>query len=132
MMIDHQKFRVPDQSGGKGDFFAEVNWNPEDKETNECGVIKFTFPDKTQAYVKREHLHAILFAMGSPSEQKKMIPTTLTKTRWYETVVSVTAKKDIYKGEQITFPIKLSLPLSREEVIGGFEKPKESQILLPK
>ena len=118
-------------NGGKNDFFLEVNWNPDDETTNECKVLKITFPDKSVAYIKKEHLNAVLFAIGTEVEQRQMIPQKLVKTRWYETVLSVKATKDIRRGENITFPVKLSLPDQTDEIIGNIKK-KDSGILLPK
>lgn len=129
MILGNEKFQIPDVAK-LHDFFAEVNWNPKDEETNACKVIRFTFPDGTEALVKREHLHAILFAIGSEEEQRNLIPQVSKKVRWYETVLSVKASKDIRKGEEITFPVKLSLPDMYEEKVGGM--PKESKVLLPK
>ena len=115
MLTEHEKFIL----GENEKFFAEINWNPSDEDTNNCKVVKFTFPDGKQSYVKKKNLIEILFAMGSPEEQVKMIPQKLIRTRWYETVVGVKAKRNIGKGEMINFPIKLSLPDREEEIIGN-------------
>lgn len=85
-------------------------------------MIKVTFPNGQEQIIRREHLHAILFAISGPEEQRKLIPETTIKTRWYETVVGVVAKKDIRKGEEIRFPIKLSLPTFEEEIIGDMKR----------
>ena len=115
MLTEHEKFIL----GENEKFYAEINWNPLDEDTNNCKVVKFTFPDGKQSYVKKKHLVEMLFAMGSPEEQVKMIPQKLIRTRWYETVVGVKAKRNIGKGEMINFPIKLSLPDREEEIIGN-------------
>lgn len=129
MEKQYNKFRLEDQSGNLKDLIIEVNWNEKDPKTNECKVLKLTYPDGQQAYVKKEYLNSLLFVLGTAEEQKKMIPQTLTKVKWYETTVGVTATKDIRKGEKIVFPIKISLPAEREEVIGKVEK--QSNILVP-
>lgn len=116
MITDYEKIRVPDESKLR-DFFLEVNWNPKDPKTNECKILRFTFPNGETAHVKKEHILAILFALGSKDEQRDLIPQTLTRSKWYETVVSVKATKDIRKGEQVTFPIKISLPETEEQVL---------------
>ena len=118
-MIDrHEKFRMPDESGKENHFFMEVNWKADDEKSNECKVIKVTFPDKSEAYLKREYLHAVIFAISKEEEQRNLVPQKLTNVKWYETVLSVKATKDIRKGENITFPIKLSLPPTEKETIG--------------
>lgn len=131
MLTDHEKFRVQDQ-GGKNDFFFEVNFNKEDEKTNDCKVVKVVFPNKQEAYIKREHLHAILFAIGNEEQQQKLIPQKVVHSRWYETILSVKATKDIRKGEQITFPVRLSMPDQTEEVIGDLKKKVNKGIIVPK
>ena len=117
MLKTHEKFWLMDKAG-KHKLFAEVNWNPKDSSTNECRVVRFTCPNGDEIHVDKKHLLEMLFAMGKPEEQQKMIPQKLTRVRWYETVLSIKAKKDIHRGELITFPIKLSLPPLEEEVVG--------------
>ena len=71
----------------------------------------------------------MLFAIGNKEEQVKMIPQTIRRTKWYETVISVKAKKDIKKGEIITFPLKITLPTVEEEVVAEIKKEKGIPLL---
>jgi len=132
-MIDtYEKFRMLDENK-KNDFYIEVNYDY-DKD-NQSNILKVTFPNGDICYLKRNLLNELLFALGNPEEQKKMIPQTLTRVKWYETVVSVKAKKDIQKGENITFPIKISLPTEKQEVIGeikGVATKTKSGLIIPK
>ena len=123
MLKSHEKFLLIDKNG-KHKLVAEVNWQPENEDINDCKIVKFTCPSGEEVYVDKKHLLEMLFVMGSQEEKAKMIPQTLTRTRWYETVLSVTAKKDIHKGEEIVFPIKLSLPSTEEEIIGEIRESK--------
>ena len=124
-MIKHyEKFRIPDQNK-LHDWFMEVNWNEKDKKTNECKIIRVTFPNGKQAFIKKEHFLSVLFTFGDQEQQMKMVPQKLSRTRWYETVVSVKAKRDIKKGEDLTFPIKLSMPSEEEEIIGSLDLKKK-------
>jgi len=73
-----------------------------------------------------------MFAIGNAEEQRKSIPQRISHSRWYDTVVSVKATKDIRKDEKITFPIRISLPAYEEEVLGqgksdGIKKLKEKR-----
>ena len=140
MLSGHEKFKLIDINGRPA-ATVEVNWNPEDKETNECKILKFTYPDGTVSYVERKLLNELLFAIGKPEDQRKMIPQIDRKVRWYETVLGVIATKDIRKGETINFPIKITLPSIEEEVIGELSKKynvdkgritKKSGIIVPK
>lgn len=134
MISTHEKFRLVDL-GGKNHLFAEVNWNPDDQNTNDCKVVRFLFPDGTQAHVKRERLNEMLFAIGKAEDQQKMIPQKVLDVKWYETTLSVKANKDIRKGEQITFPIKLSMPSEEKSIIdnlkGLVSKANKSPIIKP-
>lgn len=121
MIKGYEKFRVPDINKHK-DFIAEVNWNPYDKSSNECKLVRFTFPSGDTSVVKREHLHAILFAIGKEDDQKKLIPETVTRIRNYETVLGITATKDISKGEKINVHVKIPIPLSQDDVLVGSKK----------
>ena len=120
MLKTYDKLRIPDENK-VNDLLIEVNWNPNDKETNDCKFLRVTMNGKTSV-IKKEHFYAFLFAIGNESEQMKMIPKVERRSRWYETVVSVVAKNDVKKGQNITFPIKLTLPTIEEEVIGEMKK----------
>jgi hypothetical protein len=121
MLTTHEQLRVPDENK-ENDLILEVNWNPKDDKTNNCKMIRVVLPDGKVAMIRKEHLVAVLFAMGNEEEQRKMIPQTLHHVRWYETILSVRAKKTIEKGELITFPIKLSLPSLEQEALGQIKK----------
>lgn len=120
MIKGYEKLRIPDENKLQ-DIIVEVNWNLHDKESKDCRMLRVTLGGKS-ATIKKEHFMAILFAIGNEEEQRKMIPTTTTRSRWYETIVSVKAKKNIEKGEDIIFPIKLSLPTIEEEVISEMKR----------
>lgn len=128
MLTEPEKFLLLDKNN-KHKLFAFVNWNVEDPSTNEGKVIKFMCPNGEEVYVERKLLLEMLFAIGRPEDQQKLIPQTLTRSRWYETVLSVKATKDIRKGEEITFPIKLTLPDLRENIIGEVKGPKTSSTI---
>ena len=129
MLTNHQKWRMLDENG-KNAFIAEVNWDESDERTNKCKIVKFTLTDGKEVFVKKENLYTMLFAMGSPEEQQKMVPQKVTKVRAYETVLGIKATKDIHKGEVIRFPIKIDLPPIEEEVIGELKQEyKESGLV---
>ena len=102
----------------------EVNWNLNDKLTNQCKVIKMTLPDGSVKFVSRKVLLEILFAIGKPEDQQKMIPQTLETIHHYKTVLGIKATSDISKGQMINFPVELSVPCAalQQDVIGGVPK----------
>ena len=121
MLTSHEKFNLVDPTNASQDIFWEVNWNVDDKKTNQCKVIKMTLPDGSVKFISRKVLLEILFAIGKPGDQQKMIPQTLETVHHYKTVLGIKAKNDISKGEMINFPIELSVPCAalQQDVIGG-------------
>ena len=132
MLKDFYKLRLPDLKK-KNDINMEVNWSS-DADLADCKVVKFIFPDKSEAYIAREDLNFFLFTIGRPEDQQKMIPQKLTSVKWYETVLSIKATKDIRKGENITFPIKITLPAEEVDKIGSLKKVDKSPsgLIIPK
>ena len=125
MIEGYEKFRIPDD-GKKHDWFIEVNYS-DDEDVQGCKILKVTHPDKKVSYIKKEHLYAVLFAIGNAAEQREMTPQIVTTTRRYETVLQVKATKDIHKGESITFPVSFTLPVDKKEKIGA--PPKKTHII---
>ena len=118
MLNTHEKFLFDDK---RNKFFAEINWE-DNQETNECKIIKFTFPDGKDCYVPKKLLIEMLFAIGDKEEQMKMIPQKISRSKWYETVISVKVNKRIEKGELLIFPLKITLPTVEEEVVAEIKK----------
>lgn len=117
MIKTYDKQRLVDENK-KNDIIVEVNWNAKHKP---CEFVRFSIDGK-EAIVKKEYLLMFLFQIGNEDEQRKMIPQTQTRSRWYETTVTVKAKKDVKEGEEITFPLKLTIPDTTEEVVGELKK----------
>ena len=126
MIKQHEKFNMVDESQ-KSKWFIEVNWEPDNEDTNECKLLKITHPDGTVSYLQRKYLLEVLFAIGKPEDQQKMIPQTLETIHHYKTVLGIKATKEIKKGEMINFPIELSVPCGalRQDAIASL--PKEYQ-----
>lgn len=114
MIRTHEKIRIADENK-EYDLEFEVNWNQGDPESNECKLVRVIYPNGTVAIIKRDQLHAFLFAIGTADQQREMLPVKKTRSKWYETTISVKAKKDIAKGEEITFPLKLTIPMEESE-----------------
>ena len=131
MLLDYQKAKIKDLYGKETGIELEVNWNPGDENTNECKIIKLTYGNK-DFYIKKEEFFAFLWLIGSSTEHMKMVPQKIRRTKWYETVISVKALKDVKKGDNLTFPIKLTLPTTEEEVIADIKRSKtDNKIIIP-
>ena len=115
MLEGYEKIEIPDEDGDNP-LVCEVNWSPKDKRTNGCKVLRFTFPDGTESYVKREYLNSILFAIGREEDQRNLIPNRVQTIRKYQTMLSITAKKDVRKGEQIFVNVDIPLPPIEKEI----------------
>ena len=129
MLKEFAKFSFEDQSR-KNNFVAEVNWNEQDKNINESKIIKFTFPNGDISFVKREHLHEFLMVIGTPEEQRKMIPQKITTTRQHQGLMKLKALKDVKKGEEIISSYSIVCDNVHVESIVGPVK-KQSAILEP-
>ena len=129
MIKGYEKFRIEDASG-KNDFFIEVNYN-KDEDVQDCKTLKVTFPNREQAYIKRDTFLAMIFAIGRPEDQIKLIPQKIIKKRRFESLVRMKALKDIKKGEEIITTCYHDLPDLVDEVIGTLPVNK-SPLLLPK
>lgn len=123
MLTKHEKFHFLDEAN-KHNFFVEVNFKEDDKETNECKIFKFIFPDGSESFIRRKHLLEMFFACGKPEDQRNMIPQIIETVHHYRTVLGIKATKDIQKGEMINFPIDLSIPCGalRQDVIDSLPK----------
>ena len=126
MIHEPQKFQLPDE-GKKNNIIAEVNWNPNDVKTNECKLIRLTLPNGEVTLLKREFLNQILFAIGDPEDQRKLLPQKIETVHHQVMNLKIKAKKDIKKGEDIWLKeIALSVPCSiAREVVGGVNFQKE-------
>lgn len=118
MLKTHEQIRLPDENK-ENHLLLEVNWNPKDKASNHSKLIRVLFPDGTTATIKREHFIAFCFAIGSEEDQQALIPQKVTSVRNYETMLGITATKNIAKGEKINVRVKIPIPVSEEEIISG-------------
>lgn len=123
MISEHNKFRLGTPEAGVS---LEVNWT-DSEEVRDCKRIRVHIPKSKEDksfVIKKEELNAILFVLGNKEEQMKMIPQVESRSRWYETVVTVKNKsgKPIPPGGDITFPITLTLPTFEEEIISEAKK----------
>ena len=121
MMSDHQVMRVPDENKIHP-LELEVNWNPRDTKSNGCKLIRVLYPDGRQAILRKEHLMAAMFAFGNEVEQRQLIPQTTTRSKWYKTMLGITAHKDIRKGEKINVNVNIPIPTVEEEVAAEIKR----------
>ena len=129
MIKSNEKFRIFNTEE-REIFKVEVNW--EDKElTNKCKVLRIIFPDGKVEYVKKEVLLGLLVSIGKSNEIEQIMPLKTRRMKWYETTLGVKATKDIKKGEMISFPVKLELPATEEELL-GLKKRSASGLVIPK
>ena len=129
MLETHEKFRIIDKNNRSTGVILEVNWNPDDEKTNKCQVIKMTYDNK-EYFVDRNLFLEFVFAIGRPEDQQKMVPQKIYNVKWYETVLGITATKDIKKGEKINVPIKLTLPAHEQDTISDVRRPSGSSNLI--
>ena len=127
MIKHHEKFLFGEE--GQHHFYMEVNWRPMDEKTNDCKILKVTFPDGTETFVKREHFHSFLFAISAADQQVKLVPYKQETIRNIETTLGITATKDIKKGDKINVRVKIPIPIAHQETIGIVPAANPNQII---
>lgn len=123
MLDTYEKFRMIDK-GKKNDFFCEVNWELDNKEINECKVVRVTFPNGDESFVEVKHLNELLFAIGKESTQQRLIPQTITPVHVKDTLWELKSMKDVKKGEMLRFTASVSVPCPfyKQNIIGKVKK----------
>ena len=132
MINHHEKFNIIDVNKRNTGVFLEVNWEPQNDETNNCKVLKMTLPDGKEYFIEKEILLGVLWVIGTREDQQKIIPQRIQNVRWYETVLGITATRNIKKGEKINIPLKLTLPVKEHEAITDIRRPSGgNNLILP-
>ena len=133
MLHTHEILGVP--SLNNKEIKMEVNWQPDNPETNECKVLKFIFPNGEELFIKKEHFFSLLMIIGSPEEQKKAIPISITQQRHWQSNLFIMLNKDMKRGEILKVPVNIPLPAVSEEIVGavlkGKKVPKVDKDILP-
>lgn len=115
MLRTHEKLRLSDLNK-ENDLLIEVNWDMKDKKSNDCQLLRFHYPNGAVATIKREDFNAILFLIGTPSQQRDLVPQKVTTIRNIETTLGIKATKNIQKGEMINVPVKIPVPYDSQIV----------------
>jgi len=130
MITEYNKLQLEDEAG-KNNLIIEVNYK-DDPEVNECKMLKLTYPDGKQAFIKREHFLSFLFVIGREEDQRKMIPKKLITIRKYQTMLGITATRNIKKGERINVTVDIPLPPIEQEIIGEAKRQLKRGLWTPK
>ncbi len=112
MITDPRQIGLADFSNNHPVVEFMVNWN--DKVQN-CEYVKIKIADE-EAVLRREHLSGLLFMIGTDKEQRDLIPQRIEQVNRFETILGITATKDIRKGEKIN--VRVSIPTG-SQVIGA-------------
>ena len=129
MLTEYAKYRFEDQSK-RNNFFAEINWDEQDENIKSSKIIRFTFPNGDISFVRRESLHEFVMFIGTPEEQRQMIPQKITTVRQHEGLMKMIAKSDIKKGEEIVSGYSILCDnVHAHDVIGPVKK--ENTLLKP-
>ena len=132
MIKSYTRGEIKDLYGKKTGVKLEVNWNPDDENSNDCKVIKLTLPEGKDYYVKKEEFLSFLWLIGTSEEHTKMIPQNIVTKRRFEGLVKMKATKDIRKGENIVARCFHDLPLFEEEIVGRIQDKVNQGVIVPK
>ena len=120
MITNYEKLRIPDE-GGKNDLIIEVNYS-DDPNVTRCQILKVNYPDGSIGYLKRDYLMAMLFSIGRPVDQVSLIPKKIQTVRKYQTILGITANKNIQAGEKINVKVDIPLPPVEDLIIEEAKK----------
>ena len=98
-MIDsHETLRLITKDGQE--FTIEVNYLESDKE---CKTLRCKY-DQSVFYIDREDLVNALLVIGTPSQQKKLMPVTVNNVRKLERMLTFEVKltKNYSAGDKVT------------------------------
>lgn len=111
MELTKRSVNIPHLSGSS--FSIDVNWNAH---VTPCKVLRLRVGDK-ETLVDRDQFFALLFLFTTPEQSRAIVAKEMQMNpiKQYSTVLGVTAKKDIHKGEKINIPVTFDIPISEEE-----------------
>ena len=120
-MIDsYEKIKIPDE-GGRNDLVFEVNYDDTPK-VQGCKILRVTYPDGSKGYLRRDYIHSMLFAISEAEQQRELIPAKIQIIRKYQTMLGITAQKNIKKGEKINVMVDIPLPPIEREIMETAKK----------
>ena len=128
MITEPEKFNIKTIKGEP--MSIEINWRPEDEETNNCKVLRIRIGDK-ETFMATGDLRTILFAVSNKEEQKKMMPLQMITQRKWSTVLGLKAYKDIKKGEVVNFKVDIPLPPIEEEIMYQANQIVKNRLVVP-
>jgi len=99
MMHDYAKM-------GNEKITIEANW---DAGVTPGKAFKITVDGK-EAILERDDLYALLMLFGDEEQQSDLIPVQQTQVRAITRLITVKAKKDIKRGEEIKFAYEYFVP----------------------
>lgn len=127
-MIDEHRVLTLNKIGG-GQLELEVNWRPDDKESNGCKIIRVKDGDRSFT-IKRDDLTTLLLVMGDAKTQEALLPMQVRRVRKIERLLhgSFKASKNYTAGDTIhySFPWIDEIPLDDEVLSGNLDKLKQS------
>jgi len=112
MIKDYQKLGIKNYANNGEELAIEVNYNDYARKNE---LIKLTIDEKT-VIVKRDHLKAILFLVGSDEDKIDLIDTITQKITYQPVVVELIATQDIKKGGKIKTMVDFPKSISKVRV----------------
>ena len=126
MIDEHQKLRVQGKTGK--DIEIEVNYSDSEK-VKGCKVLKMKIGQE-ESVISSDDLVSIMMIIGNSKQQRKLLPTQVTKVRKMERLLTFQfkAKRKYEVGEviRIQAPWIDTIP-EAEEVLAGALKGKSVQ-----
>jgi len=105
----------------------DVNWNAD---VMPCKVLRLTFPGGGTGLVKKTDLVTMLMFFADPTEMEALIVKSMKPVHSYETILGITATKEIHTGDKINLPISVHYPADGDGPVRIFTK--QSNVIVPR
>jgi hypothetical protein len=124
MLKEHNKCSLPDQSNNHNNLDVEIFPDKEE--------VKLSMGGK-EGWISIKDLYALAFIIVGKDEQDSLMPIKQVEVTKYRKQLSVKAKKDMKKGEFLTFNYEFDVPTAIEQNLRGIvEKRNSSGLIIPR
>jgi hypothetical protein len=131
-MITSHNIATLSDNNGKHNIEVEINKSGEGQNFVEMSM-KDERGKKISAFIPIKELYALTFSIVGEDEQTDLMPVRKTTMTTFRRKYIIEAKRNIKKGEKITFTGEINVPTVVEEGLQGILEKKEvkSNLLVP-
>jgi len=131
-MITNHNIATLSDNNGKHDVEVEINKSGEGQNFVEMSM-RDRKGEKISAFIPIKELYALTLTIVGPEEQENLMPVRKTTMTTFRRKNIIQARRNIKKGEKISFISEINVPTMVEEGLQGILEKKEvkSNLLVP-